>query len=137
MLVIPVDSLLIAIELHFFGYAHYFQYLQYELLFAYRYETCATSTLEVRIASPFADANLHETSVLIGEHASLKIGEATSVEHRTVAAIICARSVLSASGRVDEPQILLVLQHYGVCYLVQAVGCHWAVVMLAYGVIGW
>ena len=79
VLVIPVDSLLIAIELHFFGYAHYFQYLQYEFLFAYRYETCATSTLEVRIASPFADANLHETAVLIGEHASLKIGEATSV----------------------------------------------------------
>lgn len=133
---IPIDVLLVVIELHFGVCSYLFEHLAYHFLFLRRDKNVTTSALEILVASEVENEGCHELVILLWEHVLLEVGESSGEYHRLFVAIVCTRFVLAASGWVNQTQILFILlHHHGVSNMVQAVSSHWTAAMLTYWIV--
>ena len=133
---IPIDVLLVVIELHFGVCSYLFEHLAYHFLFLRRDKNVTTSALEILVASEVKTEGCHELVILLWEHVLLEVGESSGEYHRLFVAIVCTRFVLAASGWVNQTQILFILLHpHGVSNMMQAGCCHRAAAMLTYWIV--
>ena len=88
--VVPVDVFLITVELHFFGYTYLFQGVQHYLLFLGRECRFTSSAFKIWVATEFANKQIHEILVLVGEHSLLEVGESSCIDNRFVVAVVLA-----------------------------------------------
>ena len=135
---IPIDVLLVVIELYFGVCSYLFEHLAYHFLLLRRNMNVTTPALEILVASEVETEGSHELVVLLWEHVLLEVGESSGEYHRFFVAIVYTRFVLAASGWIDQTQILFfLLHHHGVSNMAQASSSHRATAMLTYRIIGW
>ena len=73
---IPIDVLLVVIELHFGVCSYLFEHLAYHFLLLN-----TTPALEILVASEVETEGSHELVVLLWEHVLLEVGKSSGVFH--------------------------------------------------------
>lgn len=101
-LIVPIDLLFVAVELHFFGHSCLTEGIEDDLLLGWWEQIVASSALKVGVAGEVADADGHEFLVLRRVHPLLEIGEAASVGYGGVVAIVWAGVCLCALSGIDK-----------------------------------
>ena len=133
---IPIDVLLVVIEVHFGVCSYLFEHQSYHFLLLRWKKNVTTSALEILVAPEVENEGCHKLVILLWEHMLLEVGESSGVFHWLFIAIVCTRFVLAASGWVNQTQILFILlHHHGVSNMVQAGCCHRAAAMLTYWIV--
>ena len=115
---IPIDSLLIFIEIHLGVCSYLFKHQSYHFLLLWWKKNAAMPTLEILVASEVETEGSHELVILLWVHSLLEVCESSGEYHRLFIPIVCTSFVLAASGGIDQTQILFILlHHHGVGYL--------------------
>ena len=78
---IPIDVLLVVIELHFGVCSYLFEHLSYHFLLLRRDKNFTKPALEILVASEVETEGSHELVVLLCEHMLLEVGESSGVFH--------------------------------------------------------
>ena len=78
---IPIDVLLVVIELHFGVCSYLFEHLAYHFLLLRRNKNVTTPALEILVTSEVETEGSHELVVLLCEHMLLEVGESSGVFH--------------------------------------------------------
>lgn len=123
--------------MHFLRNSGFFQGIENELLFVWRQQAVAATTLEVWVTGKLFHTDSHELLILRRVHLLLEVGESAGINNGLIAAIVWARVVLRTSGWVDHTEVFFFLLRWRECYLMQAGCSHWAVGVLADCIIGW
>ena len=132
---IPIDLFFVAIEVHFWVSSNLFEYQSYHLLLLWRKKDGATPALVVLVASEVENEGCHKLVVLLRIHVLFEVCEASGKYYGLFISIIFTRFVFAAFCRINQTQILFILNQSGVGNLAQACGCHRAVVMFANGIV--
>ena len=76
---IPIDVLLVVIELHFGVCSYLFEHLAYHFLFLRRDKNVTTSALEILVAPEVEDESSHKLVILLWVYPLLEVGESSGV----------------------------------------------------------
>ena len=130
-LIIPVEPLLVAVEIHLLSNSGLSQGAEYELLLL-RWDAINTpATLKVAAAREPAHADGHERLLLLREHALLKLRKASGIHHGLVFAVVGAGLAFGTLVGIDETQNRFRLPQRLKSDMPQARGCQGAVSMHA------
>ena len=98
---IPIDVLLVFVEVHFGISSYLFKHQSYHFLFLWWKKNVTTPALEILVASEVETEGSHELVILLWVHPLLEVGESSGKNHRLFIPIVCICFVFAASDGID------------------------------------